>query len=133
MSNTILEVFDKTNKQIDYQFIAETWDGKTIAGWIVIEQPWYSNKSDWVYWIVSNEYGGGGICGGAVDLGLKKVAINPGTIRPYTQIEKIKWCLNDGLVVKLVNEFYIFDEEEPPNNVLAIIHNKNEIPFELWK
>jgi hypothetical protein len=35
--------------------------------------------------------------------------------------------------VRLEKKFYLFDEDAPKDNILAIIHNVNEIPYELWE
>lgn len=132
MSATSVRIFDKTNKQKDYQFIAKDFEDKSIIGWIVVEKPWYSPESNWTYWMYSNRYGNG-ICGGASDLGFERVPINPDTIKPYNQIEQIKYDLECGMDVKLEKKFYPFDEDAPEDNILAIIHNVNEIPYELWE
>lgn len=126
-----VEVFDESNNQIDYQFIAKTYDGKSVVGYIVIEKPWYSNQSDWTYWMYINQYGKG-ICGGASDLGLTKVMVNPPTIRPYNQIEKIKYLLNNGISVELVRELIVFDDESGLDNSIMIIDNIDDIPYEMW-
>lgn len=124
--------FDKENKQQEYQFIARDMEGKLKIGWIVVEQPWYSRESDWTYWLYSNKYGAG-FCGGASDLGLERTIIDPETIKPYNQIEQIKYDLEIGMTVRLDKKFYVFDDEAPDDNTLAIIHNENEIPYELWE
>lgn len=131
MKPTSVLIFDKENSQNDYEFIARDMNGKLVIGWIVIEQPWYSNKSEWTYWMYSNKYGSGGFCGGASDLGLERTAVNPDTIKPFNQIEKIKYDLENGMKVRLDRKFYLFDEA-PDDNTLAIINNINEIPYELW-
>lgn len=132
MSATSVRIFDKTNKQEDYQFIAKDLEGKFVIGWIVVEKPWYSPESNWTYWMYSNRYGNG-ICGGASDLGFERVPVNPKTIRPYNQIHQIKYDLECGMDVSLEKRFYLFDEDAPKDNTLAIIHNVNEIPYELWE
>lgn len=124
--------FDKENKQQEYQFIARDMEGKLKIGWIVVEQPWYSRESDWTYWLYSNKYGAG-FCGGASDLGLERTIIDSETIKPYNQIEQIKYDLEIGMTVRLDKKFYVFDDEAPDDNTLAIIHNENEIPYELWE
>ncbi len=124
--------FDKENKQQEYQFIARDMEGKLKIGWIVVEQPWYSRESDWTYWLYSNKYGAG-FCGGASNLGLERTIIDPETIKPYNQIEQIKYDLEIGMTVRLDKKFYVFDDEAPDDNTLAIIHNENGIPYELWE
>ena len=133
MKPTSVLIFDKENSQNDYQFIARDMNGKLVIGWIVIEEPWYSNKSEWTYWMYSNKYGRGGFCSGASDLGLDRTVVNPDTIKPFNQIEKIKYDLENGMKVRLDRKFYCSDDEAPDNNILAIINNVNEIPYELWR
>lgn len=122
--------FDKENKQKDYQYIARDMNGKLVIGWIVVEQPWYSRSSDWTYWMYSNKYGNG-FCGGASNLGFERVIVDPATIKPYNQIEQIKYDLEIGMTVQLEKKMYLFGDE-PDDNILAIIHNEDEIPYELW-
>lgn len=69
-------IFDKNNKQQNYQSIARNMDGELVIGWIVIEQPWYSPETNWTYWMYSNEYSPGGLCGGATDLGLTRCIVD---------------------------------------------------------
>lgn len=126
-------IFDKENKQDDYQYIARDMNGKLQIGWIVIEKPWYSHQSAWTYWLYSNKYDAGGFCGGASDLGLERIMVDPETIRPYNQIEQIKYNLEIGMTIRLDKKFYTFSEDAPKYNTLAIIHNVNEIPYELWQ
>lgn len=123
--------FDKDNKQIDYQFIARDMDGEIKIGWIVIEKPWYSIESNWTYWMYTNKYGQG-ICGGASDLGFERTMINPETIRPFNQIEEIKYHLEMGSIVKLKRKFCTFDDEASSDNILAVINSIDEIPYDLW-
>lgn len=115
--------FDKENKQDEYKYIARDAAGKLRIGWIVVEQPWYTSKSAWTYWMYSNKYGSGGFCGGCHDLGLERIEVNPATIKPFNQIEEIKYDLEQGFIVELR------DEE---NNVIAKINYADKIPYELW-
>ena len=123
MGVTSVLYFDKENKQDEYRYIARDMDGKPQIGWIVVEQPWYTPKSAWTYWMYSNKYGSGGMCGGCTDLGLERVKVNPETIKPYNQIEKIKHDLEQGFRVEL---------RDREHNVMANINNMEEIPYELW-
>lgn len=94
--------FDIENKQKDFQVIANRLDnGEDIIGWVVVEQPWYSPKNRWKYYVFYNEYGSVGMCGGAVDFGLTKVEVDPKTIRPFTQMEEVKYDLRHGFIVRL--------------------------------
>lgn len=130
---TSVIIFDKENKQDDYQFIAKDIDGNSVIGWIVIEKPWHTSESAWTYWMYTNKYGSGGFCGGASDLGLSRVQVKPETIKPYNQIEEIKCHLEFGMIVRLDRKHYLFNEDAPDGNTLAVIHNENEIPYELWQ
>lgn len=123
MSAISVLYYDKENKQKDYQFVARDTNGKLAIGWIVVEKPWYSPKSAWTYWMYSNKYGSGGMCGGASDLGLERTKVNPETIKPFNQIEEIKYDLEHGFIVELR------DEE---NKVVTRINYADKIPYELW-
>lgn len=125
-------IFDKNNKQQNYQSIARNMDGKLVIGWIVVEQPWYSPETNWTYWMYSNEYSPGGLCGGATDLGLTRCIVDKNTIKPFTQIEQIKYNLEIGLTVKLDKKLILFKDEEDDDNTLAIIEKEEDIPYELW-
>lgn len=130
MSREIIE-FDKSNAQDDFQYMAASVEtGKYEIGYIVIDKPWYSNKNDWTYYIFKNKYGGGGFCGGAIDLGLSKVMVNPGTIEPFTQIAKIKYNQSIGIDSVLVKDFL---GDANGDNVVAFIETEDSIPFELWR
>lgn len=126
---TIILILDKENKQQDYQVSARDMNGVLHVGWLVIEKPWYSSPKDWTYWLFSNSYGAGGFCGGACDLGWKKIIVQADTIRPYNQIEQIKYFLEDDFIVQLYESNTSRENNKP---ALAIIHNKDEIPYKLW-
>ena len=123
MSATSVLRFDKENKQDEYKYIARDMNGKLVIGWIVVEKPWYSSKSAWTYWMYSNKYGSGGFCGGCTDLGLERVKVNPETIKPFNQIEHIKYDLEHGFRVEL---------RDKEDNVVASINYVDKIPYELW-
>lgn len=125
-------IFDKDNKQQDYQSIARNMDGELVIGWIVVEEPWYSPETDWTYWMYFNEYGQGGFCGGATDLGLSRCMVDRDTIKPFTQIEKIKYDLEIGFTVRLDKKLICFNDEKNENNTLAVIEKEEDIPYELW-
>lgn len=102
MCATSVIYFDKENKQEEYKYIARDMNGKLVIGWIVIEQPWYSPSNSWTYWMYRNKYGPGGFCGGASDLGFERIKVDPNTIKPFNQIEEIKYDLENGFNVELI-------------------------------
>lgn len=101
MAATSVIYLDKENKQKDYQYIARDMSGKLVIGWIVIEKPWYSPTESWTYWMYRNRYGPG-FCGGASDLGFERIKVDPNTIKPFNQIEEIKYDLENGFNVELI-------------------------------
>ena len=124
MSAISVYLYDIENKQDDYQVIANRLDnGEETIGWIVIEKPWYSPPSSWKYYVFYNKYGSGGMCGGAVDLGLTKVEVDPKTIRPFTQIEKVKYDLRHGFIVRL---------EDAHGREVKTISSLKDIDLTLW-
>ena len=124
-------VFDPNNEQKDFQFIAKDMEGRLRVGWIVVEKPWYSSSDQWTYWMYHNNYGDGGFCGGAVDLGLERFIVNPDTIRPYNQINEIKMDLERGLGIKLLRKPFALDDSE--DNVIVRIEKKEDIPYLFWE
>ena len=132
MAATYVEVYDKRNQQEDYQYMAKAFvSGEYVVGHIVIDKPWCSNPNAWTYYIVRNKYGGGGICGGATDLGMEKIIVDPTTIEPYTQIAKIKHHQSidcDTILVKSV-----LKDSHDKNNQVAFIGKNDKIPYKLWK
>lgn len=132
MGVTDIVVFDKDNKQDEYQFMARSVEtGKLVIGWIVIEQPWYSHPRNWSHYIYRNDYGGSGFCGGASDLGLKRENVDPETIEVYNQTSAIKYNQEIGFNTKLIKEFDTFDDIK--DNVVCIICPDDEIPYGLWE
>ena len=128
---TEIIIYDKENKQEDYQYMAKNMHGEWVIGWIVIEKPWYSNPEDWTYYIVRNAYGAGGICGGCSDLGLEKIIIDKSTIIPYTQKAHVQFELDKGMRVRLDKAFYANIKDAPEDNTIAIISPGDTIP-DLW-
>lgn len=129
MSVTV-RVFDKNNKQDDFQYMAKDIEtNKYVIGYIAIDKPWYSPENMWTYYIIKNKYSSGGFCGGCSDLGFEKIIVDKDTIEPYNQIASIKFDKEIGLDTRLVNKFSVFDDEE---NTIAYIKVSDEIPYELW-
>ena len=123
-------VLDKTNSAKNYKYIATEIDtDEEVIGNVVVEQPWYTSQDKWTYWMYTNAYGSGGFCGGATDLGLRRVAVYPETIRPYTQIETIKYHLSMDMTVVLAKTSVDCVNGKP----LCTISSEDEIPYELWK
>lgn len=129
---TSVVIFDKDNQQQDYQYMAKDLNGKYVIGYVLVEKQWYSSEDQWIYYIVSNEYNGRGICGGTEWSGFNKVIVDKNTIEPYTQLAEVKYDLSIGSRVRIDKKFYFFDDEAPDDNVMAIIEPGGEIP-DLWK
>lgn len=126
---TDILVFDKQNKQDDFQYMAKVLEtGEYKVGYIVVEKPWYSAESDWIYYLYNNKYGGG-FCGGSTDLGLERYIVDKETIEPYTQTAQIKLNQIRGYISKVVKRYDPFGKED----VVCVVSPTDEIPYKLWK
>ena len=124
-------VFDKDNEQNDYQYMARSCgNNELVIGYIIVEKPWYSSESEWKYYIVRNEYSSGGMCGGASDLGFKKILIDETTIEIYNQTAEIKWNKEHNIITELVDKYAVFPEDSETR--IAYIDINDSIPYELW-
>ena len=122
---TVVVFFDKKNRQKNYQWIArDLVNNKLIIGYIVVEQPWYSSRSNWTFWMYSNDYAAGGFCGGAIDIGLKRCIVKEETIKPFTQTEEIKYYLELGFIVEL--------QDHNDSSFSYVFKKESDIPYELW-
>lgn len=122
--------FDKKNPHEEYSYIAKRLDnGEYVVGYIAIHKPWYSPESAWVYYILRDEYSGGGLNGGAVDLGLQKIEVDKNTIEAYTQTAAIKLEQSRGHEVLIVKDY---NKEDGKENIICKISVEDRIPIELW-
>lgn len=122
--------FDKENSQEEYLYMAKRVDnGEYIVGYIAIHKPWYSPESSWIYYILRDEYSGGGLNGGAVDLGLQKREVDKNTVEEYTQTAAVKLEQSRGHDVLIVKDYSKEDIEE---NIICRIGTEDRIPLELW-
>lgn len=122
--------FDKENSQEEYLHMAKRVDnGEYIVGYIAIHKPWYSPESSWIYYILRDEYIGGGLNGGAVDSGLQKREVDKNTVEAYTQTAAVKLEQSRGHDVLIVKDYSKKDIEE---NIICKISAENRIPLELW-
>lgn len=125
-------LFDKENRQYEHQYIARDLKGNLVAGWVVIDQPWNTNETEWTYWMYYNQYGETKT-GNFRDYGLNRVEVNPDTIKRYTNIEKIKLLLSKGEIVELVKKWKNPDSGKILKEQLAIIRKESDIPYKLWE
>jgi hypothetical protein len=103
MPSTSVIVFDKSNKQEDYKYVAEDAFGQSHVGYIYVQKPWYSPESAWTYYIRYEKYDLPSFCGGAESSGFKDYVVNKNTIRPYTQYERVRLDLKRGWNVRIVS------------------------------
>ena len=92
----------------DYSCWAKDKNGEWHNGYIVVEQPWYSSAYTWTCWLYFNDYCGGGICGGAVDLGLDRIEIDPTIILSNSLNNRIKIYVELGYCVNMLwSSFFV--------------------------
>lgn len=123
--------FNKENSQEEYLHMAKRVDnGEYIIGYIAIHKPWYSPESSWIYYILRDEYSGGGLNGGAVDSGLQKREVDKNTVEAYTQTAAVKLEQSRGHDVLIVKDM---DKQDDESNIISYIGTCDKIPYELWK
>lgn len=130
MENTFqpicIMIFDQTNKQVYYKYVGETYSGDTVVGNIVYDD------GDYVYdpkYYIYTSAKINSIKGGWVDNNrMRRIEVRPDTIRPYTQVERIKEQLRKGNHVKLIRSY----SKDSFDNSVCLITNEKEIPYELW-
>lgn len=127
----LILVYDKQNKQKDYMYMAKDMEDNYVIGYIVVEKPWYSSEVDWNYYIVKNEYGKGGMCGGALDLGMSRTLVQKDTIQPFTQSCEVIHALSIGETVRIDKKFYAFDDDAPQDNIVRYIRKCEDMEG-LW-
>ena len=103
-------VFDQTNKQRNYQYVGETY---------------FYDPKYYIYTLARLNTSAGGEVD---DHNMRRVEVCPDSIRPYTQIEKIKEELRRGHCIELVRNL----SDSLSDKSICIIANEKEIPYELW-
>lgn len=117
-------VLNKENKQEDFQYMARSIkNNKLIIGYIAIEKPWYSPKSMWKYYIISNKYVGG-FCGGATNVGFEKELVDKDTIKPFNQTAKVIYNQETNIKTHIIDS---------NGNTMTTINPNDDIPYELWE
>lgn len=119
-------IFDQTNKQKYYQYVGETYLGDTVVGSVVYDEGIY--VYDPKYYIYTSANLNASTGGEIDDHNLCRVEVRPDTIRPYTQVERIKEQLRMGHHVKLIRNHSKDSFSDP----ISIITNEKEIPYSLW-
>lgn len=120
-------VFDRTNSQKDFQYIARSVeDGKLEIGYVAVDKPWYSPESAWKYYIISNEYDPNGFCGGSSDLGFSRVEVVKETIKPFNQVTEILYNQENDFTT-------ILEQAGKDKNKTLIIEPEDEIFCGIWE
>ncbi len=119
-------VFDQTNKQRNYQYVGETYLGDTVVGSVVYDEGDYVyDPKYYIYTSAKINF----FKGGWVDNNrMRRIEVRPDTIRPYTQVERIKEQLRKGNCVKLVRNL----SDSFSDKSICTITSEKEIPYKLW-
>lgn len=119
-------VFDQTNKQKNYQYVGETYSGETVVGGIVYDEGIYIYDPKYYIYTLAHLNTSAG--GEVDDHNMRRVEVRPDTIRPYTQIERIKEELRKGNCVELVRNL----SDSFSDKSICTITSEKEIPYKLW-
>lgn len=101
------------DKQEDCQNIAKNIsDSKYHVGYIYVDKPWYSQESQWIYYLKYQKYGSWG------DSYWEECIVDKNSIKPYTIRNRV-W-LNDlrDMDTIFVTGDYILDNSE--GNILGV-------------
>lgn len=107
-------------------------NGEYRIGYLLVNEPWYSRKEEWTYYIVRNKYGRG-YCGGASDCGFESFIVDPDSIVPYTQTAHIKYNQSIGVDTVLAKDTWKYTMDISDESlVVAYVRVNDEIPLNLW-
>lgn len=115
--------FDKSNKQENYIYMAEDFNGKTHTGYVFVDTPWYSPEERWIYYIRRNDYSKVGNIGNDDGGNFIDTIVDKNTIRPRNQVNQIIAHLKDGDDVLI---------EHAPDDSTIKLSPGDKIPMEIW-